>query len=132
MSWNDDVRPLQATARGSQASEHCNTDCKGRIGHDAKRSTWQSEVGSVGLHDDHTIVGERLSKFLSTGRMKFEGNHPSTSTQQWSRYRAGSGSNIEHDVTGANPRAVNETFGPRASEAMPSPSCELPGHGGPS
>jgi hypothetical protein len=132
VSRHNDVRALQSTAGSRQSSKQSHADRKRGICDDAKWSPRQSNVAPVGPYDNDIVVDELLSKVLGTGRMKLEGNDPSAPAQQWTRQRAGAGSNIEHQVTGTNARAVNEPFGPLTFEAMPPPSCPLPGHGRPS
>jgi hypothetical protein len=129
---HDDVRALESTAGRRQSPQQRYADCEGGIGNDAKWSPRQSDVAAVGLNHHDAVIDELLSKFLRTGGMELEGDDPSATAQQWPRQRAGAGSNIEHQVAATDAGAVHEPFGPRTIEAMPPPTCPLPGHGRPS
>jgi hypothetical protein len=129
---NDHVGALQSTSGRSETLEQGHGDREGGIGDDSKWTSRQANVAAVGLNDHDIAVGEVLSKLPRPCWMKLERNDPSALAQQWPCQRAGTSSNIEHQVTGTYSSAVNEPFSPATIEAMPPPSCRLPGHGRPS
>jgi hypothetical protein len=64
--------------------------------------------------------------------MQLEREHGRTGTNKWICECARSSPKIEHEIASANPRVVNQALRPKAMKLVPSPSCEFPGHGGPS
>ncbi len=64
--------------------------------------------------------------------MQFEREYGGAGANKRIRECAGSGPEVEHEIAAANVGVVDETLRPMPMKLVPSPSCEFPGHGGPS
>jgi hypothetical protein len=70
-------------------------------------------------------VTEALSKDVGPTRVQLDGDHPRTGVDKRCRERARARTDIEHQITAADPAVGDEPFSPAWLELVPSPPSWL-------
>jgi hypothetical protein len=131
LGGKDEVGGREPASRCKEPTQQSSRDGEGRIGHNSKRTAGKSEIGDVGLHDDHGAVPEPLSKTGRPARTKFDGDDPSARGEQFRRDHPVARTDVEHEVARAHTGAPYQLGGVRLSEPIEPPPCPFPGHGAP-
>jgi len=116
----DEVRRLQPAALVQQPAKDGGRDGERRVGHDVERSPGESEVGGVGP-DEGDVVAEPLAQCLGAPGVSLDGDDPGAGGHQRSRERAEAGADVQHQVTGADARGIDDAFSPGGIELVPAP-----------
>lgn len=133
VSRHDEMCRGKTAARTEQSAEQPGRDPEWRVRNDAERPPRQQEIDGVDLHHLDRTFGEASPELLCATGMKFEGNDASAGGDQRHGQRAGTGTDVEDEVTGENPCPGDEAPGPVVSELVKSPvRPPVGGHGAPS
>jgi hypothetical protein len=118
----------EPAARVEQAVDQCRCHRERRVGHHVERAPGEAEVAGVGLHDRHRRVGEPLAQGAGPAVMQLDGDHARPGGDEGCRERARSGTDVDHEVAGADPRLLDEAPCGVVSEPVP-PPARRPGGG---
>jgi len=123
---DDQVGLVQAAPVVQDPAQQCGGDGEGRVGHDAKRSTGEAEVGGIGLDHTHVVTEATTKSSRSTGMM-LDGDHLSAGGEQVPGDGAGPGADVDDELSGGDVGPCHQAPGPAIVELVPAPASG--GHG---
>jgi hypothetical protein len=129
---HDEICGHESAAAAQQAADQRRGDPERRVGHNLERPPWKPEITRVDVHHGDRRVGEPAPEVICATRVELDGDDACAHVDQLPRERAGTGPDVEHEVTRIDPRGGNEAASPGVSELMPSPAGPpFGGHGAP-
>lgn len=128
----DEVGSFQPAAGLQQPLEKQRGDRKRGVGHDPVRPPRQPEVRSICL-DDHQIGSKSEGELTGSVGMSFDGDDSSAELEESRADHALTGTDIEDQIAGPDPRISYEACRPSGVKLVPTPVAWGRGHGcGPS
>ena len=129
---HDEVGLHQPAPGRDEPAEQPDAGGERRVGNDAERTAWQSQVGGVGADDAHAPVGEPLPEGREPARVQLDGDHPRTGGEERRGDDTAAGADVEDEVAGSDSGVSDQPPRVARVEAVPSPEPRrFRGHGGP-
>jgi hypothetical protein len=130
---DDEIRGDKPATSTEEAPYQRSGDRERRVRHDLVRPPGKPEICRVDLHHRDGRIREQLTEMPRATRVELDGDDTRAGVDQLARERAGTGTDVEHQVTRFDPCRDNEAASPAVSELMPSPvRPPFGGHGAPS
>lgn len=104
-----------------------------RIGDHGERLVGQRQPGQIGVPDLHVAAGEALPQGLHTTRMSLDREHPGTGPEQRCDQRAGTGPEVDDQITGTDAGGRDDAGGRPRIKLVEAPRRPAPyrGHDAP-
>jgi hypothetical protein len=107
--------------RAQQRRPHRLGERPGRVGDDPEGTARQARPPDVGPHDRDGRAGESKAQLGDPRRVPFDRDHSRPRLDEGGRQRAGSGAEIDDQVTVADARPGHDVAGGRGIKPVPAP-----------
>jgi hypothetical protein len=131
--WDDEIRGDKPATPAEEAPDQRRGDRERRVGNHLVRPPGKPEICRVDLHHGDGRIRETLTEMPRATGVELDGDDARADVDQLARERAGTGPDVEHQITRFDPCRENEAASPAVSELMPSQvRPPFGGHGAPS